>query len=841
MNSKLINRFFVFTICCSSLFSMTSCKDIFSDEENNSPSWLGDNIYEYLKDRGDCNDYLRMIDDCGYTHTMQLTGSNTLFFCNDAAFERFFKNNSLGITSYEKMPLNLKKLFLRIGVVENAQLIERLSMNDNNKVMFRRTASLEVGDTIPVVSAASLPDNSYFLKYKTAGKPIKLLQDGTQWTLVQFFPTVMSGKGITADDYDFISGHRMSSSLDSAYLYGNRIIKQDIVCKNGYLHEMEDVLLPPDNMAGYIRSNSNLSKFNHLLDRFCCPVYYGRDTNNDSIFELRYFNTGSRAYTKDPAGKTALATLIYDPGWNLYASTTAVSHQNGYEQTMGCMFVPTNDAMDKFFSPTGEGSDFYNAFGTWDQVPTSMVADILNSHMKNNFLTALPSQFSKIEDENGYSMDVSKNDIAGSYIARNGLVYITNKVFAPQDYKTVMGPAKIDVSNSIFNKAITSTDYSYYAYLLRAPQNVYYFFVTPDVYMKDYRDPVAAGYSSDSWKCNLNFYINTANRIVATPTTVSTGDTIVSNNFPLGTQGVVSGYMKNRMNDILSTHTIVCNSDGELESAIADGQEYFVSNGYAPIHITSAAVGGKVAGAGNRSALTIEKSFTKSNGKTFIINGILQNTTNSIYKILNSHEEFSDFFNICYALGIFSSTAANGDAALDYKVTFLNQYHYTIYVPTNAAIEKAQAAGYIPTLSQWEGEGDAEVKAKMTDILTRFVRYHFQDNSIFIKGKKESNKEYLTATLNNTTTKFYPIYVTNTGNAISLKTSSGGSANVVTSNGLYNLLARDIVVNNKDRNAATEIETYSYAVVHQIDNILQFDVNAAATKRFIKRYTLKRK
>ena len=83
-----------------------------------------------------------------------------------------------------------------------------------------------------------------------------------------------------------------------------------------------------------------------------------------------------------------------------------------------------------------------------------MVADIINSHMKNNFLTALPSVFDKLTDENGYSMDVKESDIKDTYVARNGLVYVSNKVFAPQDYKTVMGPAKIDVNNSLFSQAI---------------------------------------------------------------------------------------------------------------------------------------------------------------------------------------------------------------------------------------------------------------------------------------------------------------------------------------------------------------------------------------------------
>lgn len=809
----------ILLLCLASMFG---CTDKFDDEEGTDPTWLGKNIYDYLKERGDCNYFVRLIDDEGLTHTMQLTGSNTLFFCNDNAFDEFFKTNTMGITSYDKLPESMKKRFLRFGIIENSQLIDRLSQSDNGEILLRRTTSMEVMDSIPMVEAATLPDNSYFSDMRSKGKPVRLLQDGTQWTLVQFFPKVMQQKKITDDDFRFITGND-NVSIDSAYLYGNPLVKQDLICKNGYLHELRNVLTPPDNMSEYIRRNADLSTFSTLMDRFSIPTYYGTTTAGDSIWEMRYFNTGMRQLTTDNNGSAAPGLLIYDPGWNMYASSAISGTQPGYEQTMACMFVPTNEAMATFFSPTGEGADFYNAFGTWDNVPSSMVADIINSHMKNSFLTALPSNFDKIEDENGYSMNVEKSDINSAYIARNGLVYVANKVYAPQDYKTVMGPAKINVANSLFNMAISNTKYSYYAYLLRAPKNVYYFFVTPDKYTKGYVDPVTQGYATPSMHSKFDFYINTSNNIVATPISTTTGDTIVNTQFPMGTTGVVSTGMKKRMNEILGTQTIVCGYDGELESRIADGQEYFVSNYYAPVHIKSLNVGGTVDGTGNDKPLTITKTFQKSNGRTFEINGIVQSTHKSIYNTLSSHAQFSEFFNICQAIGVFGTAAADGNAALDYIVNFLNQYHYTVYVPTNSAIEKAQQNGIIPTVAAWEAEGDAEVKEAMTVKLTNFVKYHFQDNSVFIKGQKESGANYLSAAFNDATAKFYPIAVTNTGNAISLKTANGKTAHVVTGGGLYNLMARDIVVNNKDRNAATEITSYAYAVIHQIDDVLTFE------------------
>ena len=86
-----------------------ACTDKFEEMEDHIPSWLNSNIYDYLQKRGDCNYYIRLIDDCGYTDAMKVSGSNTLFFSNDASFERFFQENEMGYRRYEDLPLFLSK------------------------------------------------------------------------------------------------------------------------------------------------------------------------------------------------------------------------------------------------------------------------------------------------------------------------------------------------------------------------------------------------------------------------------------------------------------------------------------------------------------------------------------------------------------------------------------------------------------------------------------------------------------------------------------------------------------------------------------------------------------
>lgn len=801
----------------------TACSDKFEDMEDSYPDWLNSNIYDYLVGRGDCNYYVRLIDDCGYTDAMKVSGSNTLFFSNDESFERFFQNNEMGYRSYEDLPQSFKMMLLKVGTIPYSQLLERLSLSDRGQITFRRTTDFEVEDTIPIVAAADLPDSRFFAPYRQAGKPLKLLSDGTKWTLVQFFPDVMDGKRITDDDFSFVTG--IPREADDASLFANKIVQKDIVCQNGYLHELEDVLVPPENMAGYIRSNADVSRFNSLMERFACPVFYGRDANGDSIFQTRYFNNSPAYAFTEFNGTNANGLLYFDPGWNLYQPRGGNTNQPGYETDMGCMFVPTNEAMDAFFSPTGEGYDFYEAFGTWDKMPDNIAADIVANHQKYSFLSSLPSRFNDIKDEAGYEMEVSKENIVDKFVGRNGVVYVTNKVFTPLDYRTVMGPAKLDSLNNVFNQSMTDAQFVYY---LRSLKSTYQFFITPNEYMKDYVDPVAQSYASENFHCKLNFYLTPQNTVAAEAYRISDGGAVTDAGFPLGSNGTVtnSAVLRNRLEDILNAQTLVTESNEAFEAARAGGQEWFITKGYAPIRITA---DNKVSGAGNETPLNITKVYNKENGNAYLIDGLLQNTTTSIYDILSGNEAFSEFYDMCNLLGLFVNNPTTSTVAPGRKVRFLNQYHYTVYVPTNEAIRDAQSKGWIPTVNQIESEGDQSVRDSLENVMERFVRYHFQDNSVFVRGERVEDEAYLTSTINEETNKFYPMYVTNQGGSISLTSEADHgrgtvTAHVVTSDeNLYNLTARDLTLNNSDKESATTIEAYTYAVVHQIDNVLMFD------------------
>jgi uncharacterized surface protein with fasciclin (FAS1) repeats len=449
-----------------------------------------------------------------------------------------------------------------------------------------------------------------------------------------------------------------------------------------------------------------------------------------------------------------------------------------------------------------------------------------------------------MKDEAGYDMGITEDNIVGKYVARNGVVYVINKVLPPLDYRSVMGPAKIDQNNKIINMALNDS-HTQMMYYLRSLLSKYQFFITPDKYMNHYVDPVSMG-KLTARHAYWNFSINAANEIQATAYSMETGDSL-----QLITS---SSVINNRLEDILRSHIIVVNSDAEFRQAVADGQEYFVTMGYNPIHIKGTSAGSNVAGIANGSYLKITDASEKTNGVAYIIDGIMQNTRTSTYanlnqssdaSTINSSSPFYEFLRLCNVSGIFSNAATSSIIPVSPYITFLQQYDYTIYAPTNAELKAAETNHYIPTPEELEELYSLSADGQESHIdslyqiarekLRRFIRYHIQDNSVFIKGKKESNKEYLTETINNSTKLFYPVYVTNTGSSISVKDHTGNTRHVVTSGDNYNLIGRDLKVNNAsgsttryDINNSTTIESYTATVVHQLDEPLWFETPSSA-------------
>ena len=182
-----------------------------------------------------------------------------MFIANDAAFEEFFKSNKWGVKNYAELSQTQKKLLLYTAMIDNPYSSSMLSTAQGPVPgeVCRRPSSTTLYDSVTVVSADDpegiLPDNELFntLKAESGTEPIVLFTDAsTPAPMIHFTGRFLKGNKLESADVDFLynqaPGTRQS---DDVYINESKVILSDIFCKNGFIHQVDKVILPLDNMA----------------------------------------------------------------------------------------------------------------------------------------------------------------------------------------------------------------------------------------------------------------------------------------------------------------------------------------------------------------------------------------------------------------------------------------------------------------------------------------------------------------------------------------------------------------------------------------------------------------
>lgn len=841
--------------------SYMSCSDDYK-YDNEDPDFLGSSIYEFMEEDGNFTYFLKLINDLNYKEVLSRTGSKTLLPARDEAFERFFQNeNVYGAKKYEELSAAQKREIMNIGMINMAYLSYMLSNVSGGEggglgegLAIRRPTSLTYQDSVSFIKDELLfSANSYWERFKSKG--LYLLENETPPRIVHFMEANMNTVGITSEDFSILN-NGLKYTSGEIYINGIKVVEKDIICQNGYIHVLEDVLVPSKNMAQIIRDNGETDLFNKLMNKFCLPEYsetHTREIQNlydgasadrpsitDSVFIKRYFTD---SYNYDTNGSTLenYGLLYYDP--------TDYSYSEGSMQDMGAMFVPTDNALNEYIN--GEkGRYLKDAYGTWDNIPTSLLALFVKNHQKKSFVNSLPHAWGTMTDESSFEMNVSSNDIRKTYIGSNGAVYISDAVYPPVDYQSVYASTMTSQETKIMNWGIQDKEMKFFLYL-RSMENMYNLIVPVDAAFDNYRDPISWALDNESSREIWSFRYVPETNIVAADVYRADEN---------GEKGVFlrevtnQTIIRNRLNDIIDMHIVVGDKDkntGNMWGYIDDGNTQYAR--------TKGGTSIKVSGQGDNTTLTgggdIERqiepaiivanentgqknSYDSDNGRTYFINKILQDPVKSVYRIMDEHPEFTLFFNLLRGddrvftyfqsdtdiVPVFDSKRTSGSSGLGYVVNSFNNFRYTVFIPTEEALNKAFAED--PKLFTWDeiaDEEDYDLKKEKTLYLLEFLKYHFMDNSVFIDGKTFSNIKYETAARNDSG-KFRKLTVDSTGdNLIITGENTAVTAGIIKSGGLYNLMSRDYIVNSSNYLNATQIESSSRAVIHLIDSVLRFE------------------
>lgn len=816
------------------------------------PSWLGNSIYERLQNYGNYKYTIRLIDDLGQTAVLNRTGSKTLFVADDAAFEEFFKSNDWGVRRYEDLSNGQKKILLNSAMVNNAYLIELLSNLQGNPpqegLCMRRETAVSVLDSVSRIMPADMPATEYWDKYRGNGKGIVLLQDNTGKPMIHFLPAYMQYNKITSNDLSILTNGASQSTSDS-WVNGKKVIESDITCKNGYLHKVDGVMVQSDNMAQIINNHANMSTFARMINRFSAPYYddaatkeYNRLYNNsDSVFTLKYFSaSGNTGYygaqklgevSSDPNGINVEAKLLFDPGWNQYFPSGSSDKDLHYD--CGAMLVPSNQALEAWWNAGGKV--LQDMYGSWDNVPVKVLVKLLNIGMINSFSETVPSKFENIVDNTTkVSIGITPADVDSCFMGCNGVVYLTNKVFPPADYSSVSFPALVNEKTmNVIYWGISSIPNNSFEPYLNSMDSYYSFFIPTNTAMLEYVDPCSYG---NTTQVLYQFYFDNDSKTVKAHrykydlANHSIGESLTD---------ATDSQVQNRLVDMINNLIVVGN--------VEDGKVFYKTKSGGYLKIANAGKAGSMTVAGGLqveqgNALKIESITDKSkdgNGKSYILNEAMPMTSQkSAYAILKAHPEFSRFYELIAGSGSVSTKDAlmiaksGSNTCADMNISLFDAYNYTMYIPTNEAIEKLHEDGYLPywtdienlSVNDFGGNNNDFKTAKqaLSARIINFLKYHIQDNSVIIGGSDNNNVKYETFTNNPANKRFYSVTVTSDNNSLEITDQTGNHHSVTKTSGLYNIQGREYWIKNKDTDMDL-IYNASDVVVHQIDGALIYN------------------
>ena len=813
---KLCRHLLVGGALCVAGLAVYSCSDKY-DLDEDQPSGLN-TIYGYMKEQGNFKTYLKLIDDLGEKEVLSKTGSKTMFIANDEAFKEFFKSNKWGVKDYSELSQTQKKLLLYTAMIDNPYSSSMLSTAEGPVPgeVCRRPSSTTLYDTVTVVPTDNpggiLPNNELFNDLRTAseGNDIVLFTDASvPAPMIHFTGRFLKGNKLESSDVDFLYNQEPGTrKSDDVYVNESKVIKSDIFCKNGFIHQVDKVIMPLDNMAEVIRQHPTTQIYSSILERFAAPNYeesltkaYNNSQGKDyeAVYSKRYFSKWSadgKPFTvaTDKAGNTrnigADVTLKFDPGWNAYFPNM-YNARDGMMEDMAVMLVPSDDAINKWFNG-GNGQIVKDYYETIENTPTDVLRQLVNANQFISFVQAVPSQFSRMLDDAGEDLKIKREDVDSVFLACNGLVYKTNKVFSPASYRSVYFPAVIDKSRfSMMASAIESLNYEAY---LNSMVSKYAFLIPTNTGMASFLDPVSFGQATGPQMWEF-YYEPSEKEGAAGPVKAhvynceyvegqgwqKVGDPVVEINekndmqyipFTASGSAVDKTVLRDRLEYILDNAIVI--------EEYTPGKKFYKtkSNNYVKIEPAggeAVEVSGGLQYSDKTPLLSQGNPYKMENGTTYVLDGVVAGTDQSVAKTLAQYakaegdkKEFSKFFYILENCGAFTTSVARdkwqaGDQVYGNLTNvkakdvvgneendkskyayLLDNYHYTIYAPTDAAMEEAFAMG-LPSQEDFEeAERLDEIREQedenylytkvdsIKEVWLDFVKYHIQTNSVFI-------------------------------------------------------------------------------------------------------------
>lgn len=408
-------------LCALTLCMFASCESEF-DKYYETPSWLKGNAWQVLEQRGNYTTFLRGVELIGFRDAVEGKGILTVAAPDNEAFGLYLSQK--GYTSIEDMPINELRKVIAYHLIYYSYSKDRFMSYNPNGI------DAELGDK-----------RGLYFKFRTKSRDeIESMVDITTadgkvrkvFHKELFLPVIASTKfntlGLDAkSNYEYFFPTSVWGG--DGFNMGNASVKEyEIVTDNGYVYLLNEVIEPLETIYKELKSRNEYTDFLTIYDKFSDFVYsetlsqeYG---NGDSLF-LQYHSPLPRI-----ASEWSDNPNVSLPDFAQLADL-ALKAEN--------VFVPSNEAMNKFFDEFWGGEAKYTSLNQVNFIP---LLYFLKNHVYSGSLL-YPDQVSQgtYRTELGTNIEFQRSEVQDKSICANGAFYGLNTVQIPAMFKSVTAPA----------------------------------------------------------------------------------------------------------------------------------------------------------------------------------------------------------------------------------------------------------------------------------------------------------------------------------------------------------------------------------------------------------------
>lgn len=742
----MMSRYYKAVLLCVLVsIAATSCRKKAFDEYYGRPDSLADPIYQQLQSKGKFTSFLKCIDKAGYKDILSAAGYWTLFAPNDSAFQVFFRER--GIADANQLDSTTANQIVTFSLVYNAFTDARLSDYQSatgwmpNFAFRRRTANYTgfYNDTVRAnninrpLKAIAANRNTGFI-----------IGDNNNKYVTYFTDKFMTANGLNASDYNYFYPNVPYTGLN---VLDASTLSRNIVAENGYIHEINRVLLPPPSIDRYLGTRPEYSHFRQIFDDFMVVFSASNDATN------RY---------KILTGKSdSVFIKVFNQGLGVWPNNENYLKQQDNDGQAGAytMFAPNNAALDNYVNTV-----LLENYRSLREMPLQIIIDFLNAHMwqapvwprkfaNTNNLQAEPARF----DPNA--------DILEKRILSNGIFYGTNKVQVANVFSTIYGRSYLDPKYLLMTRALDQS----IRYNITVPTLRYAMFMISDSVLR------SRGYDYNFAQSQWQY----------TP--------------PGSTTATVSTAVRDNIQRILALNIVPLTGNETLNLSGSGIVETF--NGeYIKYSNNNVESGGTRNNPPTPYTARVTNSKTSLNGTVYYNDNLIAYDTTSIgNSIVTLGRLTTSPFNLFYQYLSNSALFSTAPTKLTEITGLTPGVFYTVYIPNNAAILSAVAAGLLPKTTTGTPNFAPTLQAER-DLVTNFIQFHVVNkNTIVTDGKKTGSYETLYKKLSGDATQ---LVITGASGSMQVKDNFERTANVIvpSSNNLSNR-----------------------CVIHLIDNYLQYN------------------